>query len=124
MYMSRNVKAFLAGVAALIVFGAFSGYGYVVQHEHVAVILAIIVGILLAVLDWTIRKPGRTPNKKLMGVAYVLGILGGPFVHLVWGERVQLSIIVYLSSLCLPSVVYILLLTLVLARRRPGYWGR
>ncbi|HSX17358.1 MAG TPA: hypothetical protein VLH86_04620 [Patescibacteria group bacterium] len=122
--MSKNVKGLLAAIIALIVFGSFSGYAYFAQHQHMVVGLALIAGILLAGIDWALRKPGRTPNKVVMSTAYIIGILGGPVVHLLWGENTQFSIAVYLSSLCLPLVAYILLATCIFASKRPGYWGR
>jgi hypothetical protein len=122
--MGKNVKGLLAAIIALIVFVGFSGYAYFVQHQHMAVGWALIAGIVLAGIDWALRKPGRTPNKKVMGVAYAIGILGGPVVHLLWSENAQFSIAAYLSSLCLPLVLYILLVTFIFASKNPGYWRR
>jgi hypothetical protein len=122
--MGKNLKGFLAAIVLLVVFGGFSGYAYLVQHQHVAVTWAVIAGILLTSVDWALRKPGHAPNKKVMGAAYAIGVLGGPLVHLMWGENAQFSIVVYLSSLCLPLVVYILIMTFIFASKSPGYWSR
>jgi hypothetical protein len=122
--MGKNIKGLLAAVVLFIVFGGFSGYAYFVQHQYAAVTGAVIVGIVLAGIDWALRKPGRTPNKKVMGIAYAIGVLGGPLVNLLWGESAQFSFVVYVSSLCLPLVAYILIVTFIFASKSPGYWSR
>lgn len=122
--MGKNIKGLLAGTTSLIVISGFSGYGYFVQHEHLALITAIIIGVLLVGIDWAVRKPGRTSNKKVIGVAYAIGILGGPIVHFVWGENIQFSIAVYLSGLCFPLVLYLLIAMAIHASKNPGYWSR
>jgi len=122
--MGKNIKSLLAAILLLFMFGGFSGYAYLVQHQHMAVAWALIAGILLAGADWALRKPGRTPNKKVMGIAYSIGVLGGPLVHLLWGENTYFSVVAYLSSLCLPLVLYIVVITFILASKSPGFWRR
>jgi hypothetical protein len=123
-FMGKNVKSFLAGIILLIGFAGFSGYGYFVQGQHFAVWWPLVVGVVLAGIDWMVRKPGRAPNPAVMSIAYVVGALAGPAVHRIWGSEVQLLLAVYISSLCVPLVVYLLVATLVVAHNHSGYWSR
>ena len=120
----KNLTAMLAGIVMLLVFGGFTIYGYIWLHQTFAVTWAVIAGIMLANLDWVRRKPGRVHNQHHANIARVIGIAGGPIVHVLLGSHTQFSFTVYVSALCLPLVLYLLIVVIIDVRPRRGYWRR
>ena len=121
--MKPNLKGFLALVVLLAASIGGVAYGFNVG-EFSLILFGLVGGILLCIVDWLRRKPGRKPSTNVMAIATLTGLLGPGIVLIVLGEatlrRIALVSFGIIFSICL----YFLVLTLITAQKSPGYWSR
>lgn len=121
--MSNNKKVTLLLALVILVTASFGMYGFL-SGKTVLVGWGLAVGVVVSIVDWVTRTPGKKPNPRVTAVAYALGILGAPLVAIMFGKAASDSLTFVVTGVLLPICLYLFIATFVAAHKSPGFWKR